>query len=84
MRSGDTITSSVQGQALADLMDVYEASEPVKFQIANVSGANQRTKGTVIVSGSVIISSLSITAGNRQTATYDCSLSGYGDYTVGA
>ena len=84
VRSGDTITSSVQGQALADLMDVYEASEPVKFQIANVSGANQRTKGTVIVSGSVIISSLSITAGNRQTATYDCSLSGYGDYTVGA
>ena len=84
VRSGDTITSSVQGQALADLMDVYEASEPVKFQIANVSGANQRTKGTVIVSGSVIISSLSITAGNRQTATYDCSLSGYCDYTVGA
>ena len=84
VRSGDTITSTVQGQALADLMDVYEASEPVKFQIANVSGANNRTKGSVIVSGSVIISSLNITAGNRQTATYDCSLNGYGEYTVGA
>jgi len=84
VRSGDTITSSVQGQALADLMDVYEASEPVKFQIANVSGANQRTKGAVIISGSVIISSLSISAQNRQTAAYDCSLSGYGEYTVGA
>lgn len=84
VRSGDTITSSVDGQTLADLMDIYEASSPVKFQIANVSGDNNRTKGSVIVSGSVVISSLNITAGNRQTATYDCSLSGYGDYTVGA
>ena len=84
VRSGDTITSSVGGQTLADLMDIYEASSPVKFQIANVSGDNNRTKGSVIVSGSVVISSLNITAGNRQTATYDCSLSGYGDYTVGS
>ena len=84
VRSGDTITSSVQGQALADLMDVYEASEPVKFQIANVSGANQRTKGTVIVSGSVVITALNISAQNRQNATYDATLTGYGDYTVGA
>lgn len=84
VRSGDTITSAVAGQSLSDLMDIYEASSPVKFQIANVSGDNNRTKGSVIVSGSVIISSLNITAGNRQTATYDCSLSGYGDYTVGA
>ena len=84
VRSGDTITSSVQGQALADLMDVYEASEPVKFQIANVSGANQRTKGTVIISGSVVITALNISAQNRQNATYDATLTGYGEYTVGA
>ena len=84
VRSGDTITSSVQGQALADLMDIYEASEPVKFQIANVSGANQRTKGTVIVSGSVVITALNISAQNRQNATYDATLTGYGEYTVGA
>ena len=83
VRSGDTITSAVAGKSLADIMDIYESSEPVKFQIANVSGDNNRTKGSVIVSGSVVISSLNITAGNRQTATYDCSLSGYGDYTVG-
>ena len=84
VRSGDTITSAVQGQALADLMDVYEASEPVKFQIANVSGANQRTKGTVIVSGSVVITALNISAQNRQNATYDATLTGYGEYSVGA
>lgn len=84
VRSGDVITSTVQGQALADLMDVYEASEPVKFQIANVSGANQRTKGSVIVSGSVVITALNISAQNRQNATYDATLTGYGEYTVGA
>ena len=84
VRSGDTITSSVQGQALADLMEVYEASEPVKFQIANVSGANQRAKGAVIVSGSVIVSSLAIQNPNRQNSTYDATLTGYGEYTVGA
>ena len=83
VRSGDTITSTVQGQALADLMDVYEASEPVKFQIAHVSGANQRTKGTVIVEGSVVITALNISAQNRQNATYDATLTGYGEFTVG-
>ena len=83
VRSGDVITSTVQGQALADLMDVYEASEPVKFQIAHVSGANQRTKGAVIVEGSVIITALNISAQNRQNATYDATLTGYGEYTVG-
>lgn len=84
VRSGDTITSTVQGQALADLMDVYEASEPVKFQIAHVGGANQRTKGAVIISGSVVITALNISAQNRQNATYDATLTGYGEYTVGA
>ena len=83
VRSGETITSSVQGQALADLMDIYESSSPVKFQIANVSGDNNRTKGAVIVSGSVIVSSLSISAQSRSNATYDCSLNGVGDYQVG-
>jgi predicted secreted protein len=83
VRSGDVITSTVQGQALADLMEVYEASEPVRFQVANVSGANQRTKGAVIVEGSVVITALNISAQNRQNATYDATLTGYGEYTVG-
>lgn len=84
MKGGDTITSSVDGQALSDLMDIYEASTPVKFQIANVSGDNNRTKGSVIVSGSVVITSLSLQAANRQTATYDASLAGYDQFTVGS
>ena len=82
--SGETITSSVDGQTLDTLMDFYEASTLMYWQIANVSGANQRTKGSVIVSGQARITSLAINAANRQVATYDTQLSGYGDYTVGA
>ena len=82
--SGENITSAVEGQALEDLETIYEASLPVKWLIANTSGDNNRTKGTVIVSGSAIIQSLSVSAANRQTATYTAQLNGYGAYTVGA
>ena len=84
VRGGDTITSLVQAQGLSELEAIYEAGTPVKFQIANVSGANQRTKGAVIVSGSVILTQLTINAPNRQAATYDAQLNGWGPYTVGA
>ena len=84
VRSNDTITSAVQAQALSDLETIYEASNPVKFQIANVSGANQRTKGAVIISGSVIIATLTLNGPNRQNADYTAQLTGYGAYTVGA
>lgn len=84
VRSNDTITSAVQSQGLSDLETIYEASNPVKFQIANVSGANQRTKGAVIISGSVIIASLHANASAKQNADYTAQLTGYGAYTVGA
>ena len=84
VRSGDTITSAVSGQEYADLMDIFDAGTPVKFQIANVSGANQRTKGSVIMSGSVIISALNVSAAVKTTLAYDATLTGYGDYTVGS
>ena len=82
--SGETITSSVGGQTLATLMDYYEDSDLLYWQIANASGSNQRTKGSVIASGQARITSLAINAANRQVATYDTKMSGYGDYTVGA
>lgn len=84
MRSGDNVTSTVQGQSLSDVMSIYEASEPVKWQIAAVSGTNNRDKGAVIASGSVVITSLTLNGPNRQNATYDAQLNGYGIYTVGA
>lgn len=84
VRSGDTITSTVQAQDFASIEDIYEASTPVRFQIANTSGANNRTKGAIICSGSVVITQLTLNAPNRQNATYDTQLSGYGIYTVAA
>ena len=84
VRSGDTITSTVQGQSFADIEDIYEAGTPVRFQIANTSGANNRTKGAIICSGSVVITQLTLNTPNRQNATYDTQLTGYGIYTVAA
>lgn len=84
VRGGDTITSAVAGQDLASIEEIYEAGTPVKWQIANVSGDNQRTKGSVICSGSCLLTQLSIQAQNRQNAVYDATLTGYGAYTVGA
>jgi predicted secreted protein len=84
VRGNDTITSQVTAQDLASIEEIYEAGTPVKWQIANVSGDNQRTKGTVIASGSCLLTQLSIQAQNRSNATYQATLNGYGVYTVGA
>ena len=84
VRSNDTITSSVAAQDLASIESIYEAGTPVKWQIANVSGANQRTKGSVIASGSVLLTQLTLNGPNRQNADYTAQLTGYGAYTVGA
>ena len=84
VRGGDAISSQVQAQGLSEVEAVFEAGTPVKFQIANVSGANNRTKGAVIMSGSVIVSQLEIQAQNRTNAQYNTTLNGYGEYVVGA
>lgn len=84
MRSGDNITSQVGGKSVADLEAIYEAGTPVKFQIANVSGDNQRTKGTVIVGGSVVLTQLQLNGPNRQNADYQATLNGFGAYELSA
>lgn len=83
VRGGDTITSATQAQGLSELETIKEAGNPVKWQIANVSGDNQRTKGAVIASGSVILTQLTIN-GPIGTADYTAQMNGYGPYTVGA
>lgn len=82
--SGETITSTVKANSLNDIEDIYENSLPVAFEIANVSGANNRTKGTVIVSGKVLITSLVLNGPNRANADYTTTLTGYGPYNVAA
>ena len=84
VRGNDTITSLVGAKSFADLETIKEAGNPVKWCIANVSGDNQRTKGAVIVSGSVIITQLQANAAVKQNADYSATLTGYGAYTVGA
>lgn len=84
VRSNDTITSAVQAQGLSDLETIYEAGTPVKWQVANTSGANQRTKGSVIASGSALLTQLTMNAPNRQSADYTAQLVGVGIYTVGS
>ena len=84
VRSGEHIRATVQGQALADIETIYEAGTPVKWKIANVSGQNNRTASSTIVSGSAVLTQLTINAANRQNATYDAQLTGYGEYTVAA
>ena len=84
VRSGETITSAVGAKGLADLETIYEAGTPVKWKISNVSGDNNRTASSTIVSGSVILTQLTLNGPNRQNADYTANLNGYGDYTVAA
>ena len=84
VRGNDTITSAVAAQDLTSIESIYEAGTPVKWKICNVSGANQRTAGAVIASGSVLLTQLTLNGPNRQNATFTAQLNGYGAYTVGA
>jgi predicted secreted protein len=84
MRSGETITSQVGAKSLADIEAIYEAGTPVKWKISNVGGDNNRTASSTIVSGSVILTQLTLNGPNRQNADYTANLNGYGEYTVAA
>ena len=84
VRSGETITSQVGAKSLADLETIYENGTPVKWKIANVGGDNNRTASSTIVSGSVVLTQLTLNGPNRQNADYTANLNGYGEYTVAA
>ena len=84
VRSGETITSAVGAKGLTDLETIYEAGTPVKWKIANVSGDNNRTASSTIISGSVVLTQLQVNGPNRQNADYTAQLQGYGPYEVAA
>ena len=84
VRSGETITSQVGAKGLADLETIYEAGTPVKWKIANTGGDNNRTASSTIVSGSALLTQLTLNGPNRQNADYQATLNGYGEYTVSA
>ena len=84
VRSGETITSLVSAKGYADIQTLYEAGTPFKWKIANVSGDNNRTASSTIVSGSCLITTLTQNDQNRQSSDYTMNANGYGDYTVAA
>ena len=84
VRSGETITSQVAGKALADIETIYQNGTPVKWQIANVGGDNNRTVSSVIVSGSLIVQQLAVNGPVGQVADYTAQMQGWGEYTVAA
>ena len=84
VRSGETITSQVGAKSLSDIETIYENGTPVKWKIANVGGDNNRTASSTIVSGSVVLTQLTINGPNRQNADYTAQMNGYGEYTVAA
>lgn len=84
VRSNETITSQVAGKALADIETIYHNGTPVKWQIANVGGDNNRTVGSVIVSGSLIVQQLTLNGPVGQVADYTAQMQGWGEYTVAA
>ena len=84
VRSGETITSQVGGKSYGDIQSLYEAGTPFKWKIANVSGDNNRTASSTIVSGSILITQLTQNDPNRQSSDYTMNATGYGEYTVAA
>lgn len=82
VKSNETITSTVQGVKLNDFEDIFESAAPVPFQIARVSGANNRTKGDLMISGSVILTQLTVNGPNRANADYSAQMQGYGSFTI--
>lgn len=85
VRANEVITSQVSGIDWFSIENDATSNDPsVNWQIANVSGANNRTKGSVIVSGNGLITSLELDAAVKVAASYKMTLTGVGDYTVGA
>lgn len=84
VETDEEVTPSVGGRKIGDMQSIWRNSTPVKFLIGNVTGANNRTLTSTIVSGSVVLSSLVLNGQNRQVATYTSTMQGYGAYTVGA
>jgi hypothetical protein len=84
VRSGEPITSQVGAKSYADIQTLYEAGTPFKWKIANVSGSNNRTASSTIVSGSVVLTQLTQNDQNRQSSDYTMNANGYGEYTVAA
>lgn len=78
-----SITSEVSAVQEEDIEMFFDNVSNLKWEIAPVSGANNRTKGDPIVYGDALITQLSLNGTNRQNADYTATLTGVGAYEVG-
>lgn len=80
----DPVTGG-SGSVLADMVGLalggIEDPDGVQIEICAASGDNNRTKGTSLLSGNVLVTGLTINAQNRQNATYTASFTGKGSFT---
>lgn len=70
-------------KTLADAIDGI-TDTPINWKIALVSGTNNRTVGKTVCSGQGKFTNVSISAQNRQKATYTGTINIYGAVAVGA
>lgn len=85
VRSGETITSTTPSATLNDIEDTWRSGTPMSFFIKQTGTPNNRGDDPQyphILDGKVIITSLNIQSPNRQRATYEAQMVGYGPYTV--
>lgn len=81
--AGQTATAlNPNAKTMKNFIEHFEDEDIMYWEIAKVSGTNNRTKGNKLLSGQALITQLTINAQNRQTANYTAQLSGYGDYTA--
>lgn len=61
-----------------DQVEMWLSDIQLVWSINNVSGTNNRTKGSLICKGLCKATSVSISAQNKQNATYSVTFNGYG------
>lgn len=74
---------TLESNGVNTLETLFLAGTRIYWKIANVSGTNNRTVGTSIASGTGYIQQLTINAQNKQNATAQISITGYGEMTIG-
>ena len=85
--SSDALVLTDDGEAL-NIDQLFgssmNAEDDYAFRISTATGDNQRTPDALLCSGIAVISSVQVTAQNRQNSTISISLTGNSDLTIGS
>ena len=80
----DNDTLNTGAQNLNNFEDYAATGGPLVWSINNVSGNNNRTKGSAIASGTCFCNNVTINAQSKQNAQYSASFTGTKEMTIGA